>query len=244
MPVTPNLKINLGSFNVGHPDWLSIDNDFRIKIGSSQFLAALAKLLIRTRIVKRNPSEVIVSPPVNYMSVNLLKAKLPFKDNQVRYCYMSHFLEHMPRSVSRKLLLEVHRVLTNDGVIRVVVPDLDKIVEAFHERNGMMFSFWNSVYGEYNSPVAKFNAYFGRFDEDDPLRLSKTEKLGRRLLKRISHYSGHQWMYNFEDLKELLSSTEFHDIQRTNFRLGKTPNLDFLDFEKYQLESLYVEAVK
>ncbi|HYG23660.1 MAG TPA: methyltransferase domain-containing protein [Verrucomicrobiae bacterium] len=57
--------------------------------------------------------------------VNLL-AGLPFSDNNFDVVYSSHVLEHFSRDAAEGLAREMHRVLKPNGIIRVVVPDLEQ----------------------------------------------------------------------------------------------------------------------
>jgi hypothetical protein len=63
-----------------------------------------------------------------------LNRPLRFPDAFYRACYMSHVLEHLPRQRIGALLSEVSKVLEPEGVLRIVVPDLEGIVRAYlHE---------------------------------------------------------------------------------------------------------------
>ena len=63
------------------------------------------------------------SPEVQ--QVNLL-SRLPFPDNYFDVVYSSHTLEHFSRDVGERILRECFRVMKSGGIIRIVVPDLEK----------------------------------------------------------------------------------------------------------------------
>ncbi len=69
-----------------------------------------------------------VSPAVK--QANLL-GRLPCPDNSLKLVYSSHFLEHIPYDDVRKFLAECYRVLAKEGVIRLVVPDLENICREY-----------------------------------------------------------------------------------------------------------------
>jgi SAM-dependent methyltransferase len=52
---------------------------------------------------------------------------LPFPDVVSEVVYLSHVLEHFPKSSAPAFLRECYRVLKPGGVLRVVVPDLERI---------------------------------------------------------------------------------------------------------------------
>lgn len=68
-----------------------------------------------------------VSFDKNLIRHNILRG-LPFGNNSVDVVYHSHLLEHLPKSQSISFLKECYRVLKKDGIMRVVVPDLQPIV--------------------------------------------------------------------------------------------------------------------
>lgn len=56
---------------------------------------------------------------------------LPYPDRELDACYSSHVIEHLTQPEARSLLSECFRVLTSQGVIRIVVPDLENIVKCY-----------------------------------------------------------------------------------------------------------------
>lgn len=53
---------------------------------------------------------------------------IPFPDNSFDVVYHSHVLEHFSKTVAQSFLIECSRVLRPQGVLRVVIPDLEQIV--------------------------------------------------------------------------------------------------------------------
>lgn len=60
-----------------------------------------------------------------------VRGPLPFADGSARVVYHSHVLEHLDRVTAERFLRECRRVLRADGVLRVVVPDLEGICRAY-----------------------------------------------------------------------------------------------------------------
>ena len=75
-----------------------------------------------------NVDMVSKSPYVE--SCNLVKG-MPFLDNQFDVIYHSQVLEHIPKDKAHKFIKECLRVLKPGGIIRVVVPDLENIVDEY-----------------------------------------------------------------------------------------------------------------
>lgn len=61
---------------------------------------------------------------------NLLNG-IPFPDSSFDVIYHSHVLEHFPKHAGERFIKECHRVLKTNGVIRVVVPDLETIAREY-----------------------------------------------------------------------------------------------------------------
>ena len=75
-----------------------------------------------------NVDMVSYSPHV--VSANLIKG-IPFPDNHFDVVYHSQVLEHIPKDNAPNFIKECYRVLKNDGILRVVVPDLENIVDEY-----------------------------------------------------------------------------------------------------------------
>lgn len=60
-----------------------------------------------------------------------LQLRLPFEDASFAAVYHSHVLEHLPRWRAEFFLKECYRVLATDGILRLVVPDLETITRLY-----------------------------------------------------------------------------------------------------------------
>jgi len=63
---------------------------------------------------------------------NLTTDPLPFDDGVADRIVTSHFLEHLSPERWPHFFAECHRVLKPDGLLRIHVPNLDGIIEAYH----------------------------------------------------------------------------------------------------------------
>jgi len=62
-------------------------------------------------------------------------AGIPFEDASMSVVYHSHLLEHLNPKDGRRLLEECFRVLMPGGILRIVVPDLERIAELYLARH-------------------------------------------------------------------------------------------------------------
>ena len=132
---------------------------------------------------------------------------LPYPDNSVALIYHSDILEHFSYHEAIAFLKECRRVLKPDGLMRVCVPNLYHIIEAY----------W----------IDKMD----RFDDVQPKEYtevnSKSLKASMLLFGSIGSsqdaYQGHQMMYDADGLKELLESVGFIDVQPKMIDRSQSP---------------------
>ena len=93
-------------------------------------------LLSKVPILRRGLIRLGVLPEnyeVSWPAIRLvdIRKRLPLRDASVDYIYCSHVLEHFEEFETIGVLKECYRVLKKGGVIRIVLPDLEKMVENY-----------------------------------------------------------------------------------------------------------------
>jgi predicted SAM-dependent methyltransferase len=121
-----------------------------------------------------------------------------------------------------KFLAEVNRILEMNGVIRIVVPNAQRYLEAYVANKP---DVWNALGWDLaNMP-------------DDILT-------PMHIVNHVFHQSGeHLFAYDFETLKLVLEKSGFRRVLNQNFRVSLHPKLA-IDQVNHRLYSLYVEAMK
>ena len=76
--------------------------------------------------------------------------------------YMSHVLEHVGHRHTVETLREMHRVLKGNGVLRISVPDFDKIVSIYLENNRDLACVEGALMGGQDYP---FNFHYSTFNQ-------------------------------------------------------------------------------
>lgn len=199
-------KLNLGSGPNSAKGWINYDWGLMPLIGKFKLTSILVKLgLLDKSYDWKWPKIILVN----------IKNELPDEDESVDYIYCSHVLEHFEKSKARDILRECKRVLKDKGIIRIVLPDLKKIIDNY-------------------SDADSFNREYLGFDKD--LYVGPLGKLKRLFIR------GHQWMYDVNLAKKLLSDSGFTKIKVCSFRKGVVLDLEKLDLEQHQKISLYLEA--
>lgn len=100
--------------------------------------------------------------------VNLLST-LPFKNDSFDVAYSSHFLEHLHPNKAVQILKEIKRILKPNGIVRIVVPDLQNMVQVYldthkkiesYMQNNMLDSSKKSMGGGYNEAYATLTSQY------------------------------------------------------------------------------------
>ena len=144
------------------------------------------------------------------------------EDNSVHLIYSSHNFEYFDKVQAPQVLQEWNRVLKSGGLLRLAVPDFDKLIEVYNQSNDI-----NKILG----PL------YGRMEIDT--------KDGKTTLY-------HKTVYNFDSLKLLLENNGFKDIKKYNWQNTIHKDYDdhsqayypHMDKENGILISLNVEATK
>ncbi len=63
--------------------------------------------------------------------VHDLRKPLPHKNATVDFIFSEHFIEHIDKNEAKKMLRDCHRVLKPGGVIRIITPDLQVLLDDY-----------------------------------------------------------------------------------------------------------------
>lgn len=153
---------------------------------------------------------------------------LPFEDDSVRGIFCEHFFEHLDYfEEAPDFLHECHRVLQPGGVLRVIVPDLEKYIHAYCHPGWETMSRIRPLNPEH------IDAYTGAQYS------TKMELLNHLFRQGFEH----KYAYDFETLALLLRKSGIAQVCRSEFGQSASPDL-CLDQESRASESLYVEGQK
>lgn len=73
---------------------------------------------------------------------------IPFADASVDFIHSEDFLSCLPSmAMVRRFLSEAHRVLRPGGVMRLLLPSLERLVEAYQQRPAWLIAHWNRAVG-------------------------------------------------------------------------------------------------
>lgn len=136
---------------------------------------------------------------------------LPFASNSVAVAFSAHCLEHLSyKHAALALLREVHRVLAPGGVLRLVVPDIERCLRAYASDDAEYFDtrarHWEWAV-HHRTPLEHFLAYAG----------------AGAPLHECSFW--HKYGYDLPTLSHLLGEAGFAAVRRSGYMESKTPDL-------------------
>jgi SAM-dependent methyltransferase len=178
-----------------------------------------------------------------------LRQGIPYGDESFDVVYHSHLLEHFPKKTAPLFLRECRRVLKREGVIRIAVPDLEKIARAYleaFEKASQGVPTWKEKYDwmmlELYDQAVRERSGGACFDylRSDPvpnwdyiLERAGAEAVAARDAARAEHGIqvaqragfGDKWGYVFRNLGQVLRNklklAVLSDYEREALELGK-----------------------
>ncbi len=194
------LCVNIGCGTDAAEGWYNIDNSPTIWLSRLPLGQRLFRTPAWPRSVHRH---------------NVLQG-LPFADASVDCIYSSHTFEHFTYPQSFALTRNCFRVLRPGGILRIVVPDLQKITRDYLADSSEMASH--------------------RFVERLLLRHTWQD-----LLHSGAH---HCQMFDSRSLVAMLRDAGFVDARVSRFGESAIADIRNVELESRKAESLYVEAEK
>lgn len=152
-----------------------------------------------------------VSPHVR---IHDIRNGLLFPDESFDAVYHSHLLEHVPREAALPLTQECYRVLKRGGIIRVVIPDLERIARLY------LGSLEKALVGYPNSQYDYMWAMLELYDQ------TVREKPGGAMLEYLKQQPIPNEKFVFERLgdesRQILAQLRRDDTERHQNRLSRT----------------------
>jgi len=147
------------------------------------------------------------------------RKKLPFRSESVQCIRAEHVLEHFDINEEVPIFLkEALRVLKKNGVLRIVVPDIQKFINAYLTNTPQGWKEIGFEIENWTSPVYILNHVFRQDGE-------------------------HKFGYDFPALEKILLTAGFSNILQQKFG-ESTSELLMNDLPNHRPYSLYVEAIK
>jgi SAM-dependent methyltransferase len=180
---------------------------------------------------------------------------LPISDNVLEKVFSSHCIEHIETHHLEHLLKEVYRCMKPGAVLRLSCPDADQAFEAYRNNNIKWFDGIHTKGDLGSKLVNTFVSYTA--DEGGPQVCEeevkeKFEKLSKdefidwciSLCDRSKPYIAHINGIYYQKLQKLLQNAGFINIERSEYKKSKDPELTGPEFDLHRTVSLFVECNK
>ena len=142
--------------------------------------------------------------------------QLPFPNAVFDGVFCEHVIEHFSLADGERIAREVHRILRIGGGFRVIVPDAELVLRRYFDAPDELVARRGTGV---ETPMEIVNLYFRQRYE-------------------------HQFVYDWLTIEKMLLRAGFAVVRRSAFGQGDQCPPVILDDEKYEWESLYVEAIK
>lgn len=211
-------RVNIDCGQTPTPGWLNYDNSLSVRLARYPLLATVVEKL---GLLGDDSKRFISFARNSDIAWADATRRIPLPDNSIEVIYTSHMLEHLDRVEAKLFLQEAYRVLAPNGIIRIAVPDLKKIVEKY------------IVEGDADS-----------FIERTLLTRQRPKLLLDKVRYLIIGDRHHLWMYDGLSLCRLLSAIGFRDPRIVEPGSTTISNPGTLNLHERADESVYVEASK
>jgi len=139
---------------------------------------------------------------------------LPFADSSLDGVFCEHVIEHFSQEDGLNLAREILRCLRPGGVVRIIVPDAERVMRAYFDHPQQLAERRKT-----QTAIEAVNSYFRQRYE-------------------------HQFLYDFETMELMLQRAGFTTVIRSSFRTSVLCLDVVLDHPKYEWESLYIESTR
>jgi len=145
-------KLNLGSGPTGINGWINFDWGVLPVLSK---MPLVRSIFVKLGLLSRNYDAVW--PTIKLVDI---RKDLPLENKSIDYIYCSHVLEHFEKFEVIKIVKECKRVLKKNGLIRIVLPDLQKLIKEYKNAD----EFCREFYG-YEKDVKSWSQMFIRGHE-------------------------------------------------------------------------------
>jgi len=145
-----------------------------------------------------------------------IRGGLPLEDASVDYAFSLHALAEIPYREVVPVLAELRRVLRPGGALRVVVPDLELLHDAYRRGDASVFEV----------PDAD------------------ARRPGAKLVTQLVWHGLNRTVFTYDALEEFLRRAGFSRVERSTVGRTSTPWPDIAALDGRAAVSLFVEAVR
>ncbi|MBN2198089.1 methyltransferase domain-containing protein, partial [Candidatus Wolfebacteria bacterium] len=211
-----NQKLHLGCGLNTPEGWLNVDGSWNAWLMKFSFLR---KIIGKLKLIPQKQLNIAWKSDI---LIHDLRKLLPFNDNSFKVIYMSHLLEHFYLNEAKKLLKECFRVLKPGGILRVMVPDLEEMINNYIKKE-------NNKEPKKEEELIAYNFMKGLNIREEK-RL--TTNFFYRIYKSVKDFHSHKWMYDEESLTFYFKKVGFCGVKKKGIHKSKIEDIENIEFNK------------
>ena len=207
------MYVNYGCGFNAPPDWVNFDVSPTLR---------LERLPLLGRYISNKERF-----PENVRYGDIVKG-LPVADGSANGVFASHVLEHLRRDEFCTALKNTFRMMSSGGIFRVIVPDLQSLIQTYIDRVSA-----------------------GKQDANDLFLRSShlgCEHAPQTLIGHLRHTFGrtdqHYWMWDWPSIRTRLQETGFVGVRKCTYRDCSDPAFASVEAEERFAWSVAAEAIK
>jgi predicted SAM-dependent methyltransferase len=155
-----------------------------------------------------------------------LRFELPFPDSSFQGIYTHHVVEHITYEDARLFFQEAFRLLQPQGVLRIVVPDAGKFIQAYNQNPESFSELVSFLPEHHHSP--KWKTSLQVIDH----------------IFRDSYFNPHRSAWDFYTLNSELQESGFKKVKQMECGVSTVDQMCGIDNKNWEAHSIYIEAFK
>lgn len=210
----PLIRLNLGCGLMTPEGWVNVDGSWNAKLAKHPILRrGLAKVGLLS-------TDHLNVPWNSKVLIHDIRRPLPFPDGSATAVYASHVLEHLYVEEGQRLIRESFRVLSDGGILRVVVPDLRAIVQEYINQKPCV----EVSTDQETRPADRFNQrLLMRWPSP------RTSGFLYRLYSAWQDFHSHKWMYDLDSLTHLFRTSGFVEVGDRNCHESRIEDVQLVE---------------
>jgi len=169
--------------------------------------------------------------------------ELPYQDKAFDMVFCSHMFEHISHFMIENVISEINRVMREDGILRVLTPDLKKIASAYVNNDFKTMK----LYIDEDTSGIKADFGLGQAFMNFLLSSGSDNYMLSSDFSTICGGYAHVYCYDFDLLSGLLKNYGFHKIRQCSIDDSDIPQhkeLRLGNYNKDVFHSLIIECRK
>ncbi len=218
------LWLHVGCGFVTPHEWVNLDASWNLLAAR---VPGLRRVLRAARLISTEAEQHAWAEHIRYCDVT---RGLPFQEGEAAVVYASHVLEHLTRRHAQNFVREAYRVLAPGGVLRLVVPDLERLARLYLEHKANRAA--NGITADEFMEQLRTSPDYS--DAALPL------KIYRAYLDTLSH----KWMYDAASLTQLMGDAGFSQLKSCGYLESRVPQIAQVERAHRLEDGLCIEGVR